>query len=377
MICAACAETVEVTDAGCPLCGNDPVLDGRYRLDAVLAHSSAGVSYRATRLDDSLLVRALVRDLNLQQDDPMLRSRQLHALDQPRLPRCIDVFELRQGERHRLWVVHDFVRGTSLAEIAQPLDKDELLATLDEATAMLAPLHARWPPLIHGALERSSMLRRASDGHLTLVDFDPLTCNPSPAVDLQALAEISAGLVMAEEPELARSLRQLLAGVSDAGEARRALRTLQQLRQTESAQAVTRRMSSDELARELGVDQKELGIINPAAESGTHARDAVAGEIGQRAEASGSSIPVARKRPKPRSKPIVPGRQYKKTQPPSDDAPIMRPEELSRELSAAQRVASEISQRQRTQNRMAQLTLILIIACVTAAVVLFAFAALR
>ncbi|MCA9684080.1 MAG: hypothetical protein KC457_17905, partial [Myxococcales bacterium] len=138
MICAACAETVEVTDAGCPLCGNDPVLDGRYRLDAVLAHSSAGVSYRATRLDDSLLVRALVRDVDLQQDDPMLRSRQLRALDQPRLPRCIDVFELRQGERHRLWVVHDFVRGTSLAEIAQPLDKDELLATLDEATAMLA-----------------------------------------------------------------------------------------------------------------------------------------------------------------------------------------------------------------------------------------------
>ena len=61
----------------------------------------------------------------------------------------------------------------------------------------------------------------------------------------------------------------------------------------------------------------------------------------------------------------------------SDDAPIMRPEELSRELSAAQRVASEISQRQRSQNRMAQLTLILVIACVTAAAVLFAFAALR
>ncbi|NVB36789.1 hypothetical protein G6O69_03020 [Pseudenhygromyxa sp. WMMC2535] len=337
----------------------------RYRLDQQVASGSAGVAFKATRLEDGFLVRMLRRDLDGVDDDYLLRVNQLLTLDMPGLPRAIEHFVIDLDGARSLWMVHENVRGHSLAELDAPLEKDQLLARLGEAAALLDPLHARWPPMIHGALSLSSLLCRGSDDRLTLVDFDPVTTNPSPTVDMRELGQIASTLVGKRDAQLARQLQQLLASVGDATEARTALATLRRLRSTEaSPEAKTQRMSSDELAFELGVgSSEELELVDPAAESGVLA---VAGEFGERlASASGSSIPVRREA---RKTPIVPTR--KRTRAPSNDAPIMRPEELSRELSAAHRVANEMQKRRRVQVEAAKVLIIAFVALVVTLITL-------
>ena len=56
LLCAARGEPSPLAEPVCVVCGDDVLLDGRYRLDAVLGRGAMGVTYRATRLVDGATV---------------------------------------------------------------------------------------------------------------------------------------------------------------------------------------------------------------------------------------------------------------------------------------------------------------------------------
>jgi hypothetical protein len=99
----------------------------------------------------------------------------------------------------------------------------------------------------------------------------------------------------------------------------------------------------------------------------------VSGQIGQRASASASLPRQPKPKPKPKRQPI---RRSAKASA-NADVPVMRPEDLSRELSQAFRATHELELRQRQRQTAAKLTIIATAALVAALLtwLVFAFSA--
>ena len=68
MICANCGASAQESVQVCPACGQAARLEGRYRLDAVIGKGAAGTTYRATRVQDGVVVA--IKELLLRSIDP-------------------------------------------------------------------------------------------------------------------------------------------------------------------------------------------------------------------------------------------------------------------------------------------------------------------
>src|SRR5690606_21441644 len=161
-----------------PSCSGDPLLDGRYRLDRQLVHDSVGVSYRATRIDDASLVRARSCVLRRLPGEPerSARSTVLRELDHPGLPRWLDELVIGDDQLATSWTIHQHFGGQSLAETlaaapGQRLDETRTISLLRELAELLAYLHERRPPVVHGLLSPSLIQLRASDQRACLLDL--------------------------------------------------------------------------------------------------------------------------------------------------------------------------------------------------------------
>ena len=177
MRCAQC-DAINPDDAGlCLECRQPPLLEGRYRLDDRIGRGANGTVYRATDFGtgDTLAIKELPLRDGLDPKRQQLFEREadiLAQLDHPAIPRLHGRLIAGHGKARALFLLQDFVEGTSLqAEQARRrYAEPDILAILEEVVDILAYLHGLSPPVIHRDLKPSNIMRRP-DGRLALIDF--------------------------------------------------------------------------------------------------------------------------------------------------------------------------------------------------------------
>lgn len=351
MICARCAREVAAGAQRCPSCAGDPLLDGRYRLDRQLANDSIGVSYRATRVEDATLVRARSCMLRRLPDEPERSARlaTLRELEHPSLPRWLDAIVLGEGSLAMLWSIHEHVAGQSLAEAlaAAPerrFDETRTVAMMRDLADVLAYLHEQPTPMIDGALSPARVQLRTGERTAWLLDLgcapavvhgasnrgladaiaysapEQLHGDPTTASDVWALGAIA---IVALSGARLTSLR-------DAGQR---LRWRDRVSVTPELAALLERVLEPDPTRRItaaqlrdALDQLRVGAV-------------------PRSVAAPRSVVTP---PRPRA----------------SDVPIMRPDELSRELSQADQAASTLARQQQTRLMVARVLVAIVTALI-------------
>lgn len=373
MLCAQCLRRLDTSAQWCPACKADPLLGGRYRLDRPLGEIRGESSYRATRVEDALLVR--VRAVSLEHAAAGESAAKLAKLEHRGLPRLIEPCEVT-GEHRRLCLVHEYVRGRTLREfvLAEPersRDPGWLLNLLSELASVLAYLHRQSPAIAHGQISASSILvGTGPDQRICLLDLQ-LSGSASPAADLRALGVLLASLLAGEggrssspdentevsatptEPparwrehvdsQFAGLIERMLA--NDPAHQITSVALHEAVAELVRARGVEERRSPPTLARPLRPTPRFVmleSVPNPD------------GSVSQAA------------RPVPRTSTRVGARRA------SDDIPIMRPDELSRELSQAYRATAQLEQQQQKQHVVARVAVALLVATIVALATYFA-----
>ena len=176
IICARCSHPGRA-GLDCASCGEDPSLEGRYRLLEVIGHGAIGTTYRAERLEDGevfAVKEMLVRRFDSAKAMELFEREAavLRALDHPGVPRYVDDFVAGSGKSVGFYLVQEFIDGCTLAE--EVADRapgtKEILDILEELAGILGYLHGRQPPVVHRDLKPSNIMRRP-DGQLVLIDF--------------------------------------------------------------------------------------------------------------------------------------------------------------------------------------------------------------
>jgi hypothetical protein len=176
MLCARCNQ--ETPNAlTCVSCGEDPLLRGRYRLDAVVGQGALGVTYRAERLIDGLTVA--IKELPFRALDRFKtqalferEARVLRQLSHPGIPTYIDDFTDGHGKHLSFCLVQAFISGQTLAQESshRRYAEAEVWQVVADICDILTYLHGLSPPVIHRDIKPQNIMRRA-DGQLILIDF--------------------------------------------------------------------------------------------------------------------------------------------------------------------------------------------------------------
>jgi serine/threonine protein kinase len=170
----------------CPGCGKEPggercthcgvaARAGPYRVRKVLGQRGAARTYLADDVDGLVVLKELSFFTPPGQDTLTAfhqEARQLQALTHPRIPRYLDMLQLGTGAGTRLYLAQEFVEGTSLEEqlAARRVTELEARELARQVLDILHYLQGRSPPVFHGDLKPSNLIRRADDA-LFLVDF--------------------------------------------------------------------------------------------------------------------------------------------------------------------------------------------------------------
>ena len=175
MRCASCDEVT--SGPVCTHCGQDPLLEGRYQLEAVIGQGTSGTVYRAldTHTDTPLAIKALPFHHTLDATTRALFEREgqvLSQLSHPAIPAWHGQLIAGQGRGRTLYLLQEFVAGTALSEELKRKRYTEsgVLAIVEELLGILSYLHRLSPPVIHRDIKPSNIMRRP-DGSLALIDF--------------------------------------------------------------------------------------------------------------------------------------------------------------------------------------------------------------
>jgi serine/threonine protein kinase len=148
-------------------------------LGEVLGHGGQGHTLFAThasRGERVALKRLHARHLeDLKHLELFVREAEvLRALDHPDIPRCVDVFFVRESAGPaELYLAQTFIEGRRLDRVVKegPLpDADTLVGWLVGLLDVLTYLHTRLPPVVHRDVKPSNILIRPN-GSAALVDF--------------------------------------------------------------------------------------------------------------------------------------------------------------------------------------------------------------
>ncbi|MEZ4241227.1 MAG: thioredoxin domain-containing protein [Myxococcota bacterium] len=175
MICADCGHRTDT--APCPACGADPLLAGRWRLEAELGRGTSGTTFRAvdTRSGDTVAVKEMPigRASSAKARELLGReARILGELDHPAIPRLVTSTVTGTGRAQAVVLVQEYVDGVDLrTELAtRRYDPLEVLHVAADLLEVLGYLHRLSPPVVHRDLKPANVIRR-TDGRLVLVDF--------------------------------------------------------------------------------------------------------------------------------------------------------------------------------------------------------------
>ncbi len=148
------------------------LLQGRYRVDGLIAQGGMGAVYRAVdeRLGNSVALKQTLMG------DPALRAafereaRLLAGLQHPALPVVSDHFAEDGGQ----FLVMQYIPGDDLAALLRargaPFPAPQVMAWADEILDALSYLHARQPPVIHRDIKPQN-LKLAPHGGVVVLDF--------------------------------------------------------------------------------------------------------------------------------------------------------------------------------------------------------------
>jgi serine/threonine protein kinase len=191
----------------------------RYQIDGVLDHETVSGVYRASDLErfgTACVVEEYVPAAGAapELDDTFRReAHRLAALRHDRIPRVLAFFI----EGGRYYLVRDHVDGRPFAEIVGergPLTDAEVVTVLRQTLELLEYLHAQTPPIVHGDIRPTTLVRTVS-GDVALTRFGSVRSamtasderlpgarpggDRSERVDLRALAEtvirLATGLI--------------------------------------------------------------------------------------------------------------------------------------------------------------------------------------
>lgn len=181
MICPSCLASADDNASGpaptCPSCGSALYLQGRYRLDSVLASPSQGHRFRGWDVQDDRPLVVKEHPLGLHPDPKrtelaLREARVLAELHHPAIPAGIASFIEGAGRGRALWTVQAWIDGVDLrAECAERrYTVAEVLDVLAEILDILAWLHALSPPVFHRDVKPANLIRDPA-GRIHLVDF--------------------------------------------------------------------------------------------------------------------------------------------------------------------------------------------------------------
>jgi eukaryotic-like serine/threonine-protein kinase len=155
----------------------DTILNNRYRIVGLLGKGGMGAVYEAVDLNLSKPVAikenlALTEELRyaFQREAKLLANLRRHDGPLP-LPQVIDHFSLKDGQ----FLVMEFISGKNLAEMLLerknvPFSPKEVLSWADTLLDVLAFLHCRDQPIVHGDIKPAN-LKLTGEGNLFLLDF--------------------------------------------------------------------------------------------------------------------------------------------------------------------------------------------------------------
>jgi serine/threonine protein kinase len=347
----------------------DPLLGGRYRLDRPLGEIRGESSYRATRVEDALLVRVRAVNLdhagssNLEQAQTAAR---IAKLEHRGLPRLIEQCEVG-GEPGWLYLIHEYVRGQTLlefvlAEPARARDSVWLLNLLSELAGILAYLHGQSPALAHGQITGNTILVGAGpEQRISLLDLN-LSGSANPAADLRALGVLLTSLVSLGEGTNEVPAEALASPTEPPPRWREHVDSqlaslLERMLANDPAHQITSvalREAVAELVRVRGAEERRSPptLARPLRPTPRFVMlESVANPDGSVSQAA---------RPVPRSGSRAGVRRA------SEDIPVMRPDELSRELSQAYRATAQLEQEQQKQSALARVAVVLLVAILAA-----------
>lgn len=413
MICAECAEEVDDGVRRCPACSGDPLLGGRHRIDAIEQIDALGTTYRATRVADGTPL--WLRELPFRRGpgDPGSslehEAERLATLQHPALPSWIEHLVRRDGRTGSLWIVQAAVPSTPLARLARErsFDASEVLARLEPLADLLRYLHRQTPPVVHGGITPNSVVeqietRRASPSEairLLLVGFNTIgtdrQISPATGSGVQAVARVMASMAPEQffgraEPATDVWGLGLIAIVLLTGSTPLELRdpdhrllwrervaideSLAELLDGMLHRDPERRPSAAELCKRIGALRRSqrttVRIPRDELDDRDHDRDrdrplAIAGSIGRRSPEADSQPSTSRPARTHRVRDTGPPVRRTRRSASSEDVPVMRPADLSRELSQAVHATAQLDGRKRRRVTAARVIVVLVVALIT------------
>lgn len=150
----------------------DTILEGRYRIDGLLAYGGRGAIYRA--FDTELSTPVAIKENFFETPHQITRFKQeaarLIRLQHPALPGVTHYFSF-EGQQY---LVMDFVEGDTLWQLVerhgQPLDEGVALNYIIQVCGAVSYLHKQTPPVIHRDIKPRN-IKVTPAGQAMLVDF--------------------------------------------------------------------------------------------------------------------------------------------------------------------------------------------------------------